>query len=107
MQKILVVGGAGYIGSHAVKDLSDNYHVIVYDNLSEGHSEAVATNDFIHGDINDTSTLDQVFESNKIDAVMHFSAYTYVGESVENPQKYYKIMLQQLLICYLRCLSMM
>ena len=90
MQKILVVGGAGYIGSHAAKDLSDYYHIIVYDNLSEGHRKAVASSDFIHGDIHDTNILDQVFENNKIDAVMHFSAYTYVGESVENPQKYYK-----------------
>lgn len=92
MQKnILVVGGAGYIGSHVVRDLSESgYCVVVYDNLSEGHREAVTGNDFICGDINDTETLDKVFENNKIDAVMHFSAYAYVGESVENPEKYYK-----------------
>lgn len=92
MQKnILVVGGAGYIGSHIVYDLNEaGYHVIVYDNLSEGHKEAVAGNDFILGDINDTDTLNKVFEENKIDAVMHFSAYAYVGESVEKPEKYYR-----------------
>ena len=90
MQKILIVGGAGYIGSHAVKNLSKNYHVIVYDNLSEGHREAVGDSDFICGDINDSNILDKVFANNKIDAVMHFSAYTYVGESVENPKKYYE-----------------
>jgi len=92
VQKILIVGGAGYIGSHAVKDLSNDYNVIVCDNLSEGHRKAVANiadSDFFKGDINDNSILDQVFANNKIDAVMHFSAYAYVGESVENPQKYY------------------
>jgi UDP-glucose 4-epimerase len=91
MRNILVVGGAGYIGSHIVKDLCDNnYHVIVYDNLSEGHREAVSCNDFIQGDINDSNTLNGVFEKYKIDTVMHFAAYAYVGESVINPEKYYK-----------------
>jgi UDP-glucose 4-epimerase len=91
MQNILVAGGAGYIGSHVVKDLSENnYHVIVYDNLSEGHREAVVNYDFICGDIKDSGLLDKVFTDNKIDAVMHFSAYAYVGESVEKPEKYYK-----------------
>jgi len=91
MQNILIVGGAGYIGSHVVKDLCEkNYHVIVYDNLSEGHREAAGGNDFILGDINDSNLLDKTFKENKIDAVMHFSAYAYVGESVENPEKYYK-----------------
>jgi len=90
MRNILVVGGAGYIGSHIVKDLcGHNYHVIVYDNLSEGHREAV-TCDFIQGDINDSGTLDNLFKNNKIDAVMHFAAFAYVGESVINPEKYYK-----------------
>ncbi|MDR2922429.1 MAG: UDP-glucose 4-epimerase GalE [Treponema sp.] len=91
MRNILVTGGAGYIGSHIVKDLCDNdYHVIVYDNLSEGHREAVSRGDFISGDINDSNTLNSVFEKFKIDAVMHFAAYAYVGESVINPEKYYK-----------------
>jgi UDP-glucose 4-epimerase len=91
MRNILVVGGAGYIGSHIVKDLCENnYHVIVYDNLSEGHREAVTEGDFIHGDINDSNTTDSVFEKFKIDTVMHFAAYAYVGESVVNPEKYYK-----------------
>jgi UDP-glucose 4-epimerase len=91
MRNVLVVGGAGYIGSHVVRDLKENnYHVIVYDNLSEGHREAVAGYDFILGDINDSNALCKVFTDNKIDAVMHFSAFAYVGESVENPEKYYK-----------------
>jgi UDP-glucose 4-epimerase len=87
----LVVGGAGYIGSHIVNNLcKNNYNVIVYDNLSEGHREAVTCNDFFHGDISDSDALNDVFEKNKIDAVMHFAAYAYVGESVDNPEKYYK-----------------
>jgi len=87
----LIVGGAGYIGSHVVHELNEKgYHVIVYDNLSEGHREAVVAGNFICGDINDSNTLNKVFEDKKIDAVMHFSAYAYVGESVENPEKYYK-----------------
>jgi len=91
MKNILVVGGAGYIGSHVVRDLSENgYNTIIVDNLSEGHRESIGNNEFICADINDSSTLDQLFESHKIDAVMHFSAYAYVGESMENPEKYYK-----------------
>ena len=91
MRNILVVGGAGYIGSHIVKDLSENnYRVIVFDNLSEGHREAVSCDDFIHGDINDENALNNLFEEYKIDAVMHFAAFAYVGESVANPEKYYK-----------------
>jgi len=91
MRNILVVGGAGYIGSHIVRELNENnYHVIVYDNLSEGHCEAVAGYDFVKGDIIDSTALSKLFSKNKIDAVMHFSAFAYVGESVENPEKYYK-----------------
>ena len=87
---ILIVGGAGYIGSHVAYDLYEKgYQVIVYDNLTEGHREAVVSGNFILGDINDTNALDKVFKTVKIDAVMHFSAYAYVGESVENPEKYY------------------
>jgi len=91
MRNILIVGGAGYIGSHVVRELSENnFHVIVYDNLSEGHREAVAGYDFVQGDIIDSNVLSKLFTENKIDAVMHFSAFAYVGESVENPEKYYK-----------------
>jgi UDP-glucose 4-epimerase len=91
MYNVLVVGGAGYIGSHIVRDLSENnYNAIIYDNLTEGHREAINGRHFIHADIDDTGKLDEVFEQNKIDMVMHFSAYAYVGESVENPEKYYK-----------------
>ena len=91
---VLVTGGAGYIGSHAVLALQrSGYDVIILDNLVYGHQdlvEKVLKTELIIGDTNDRSLLDQLFESRKIDAVMHFSAYAYVGESVTNPDKYYR-----------------
>jgi UDP-glucose 4-epimerase len=91
MKTVLVVGGAGYIGSHVVRDLADNgYGVIVFDNLSEGHSEAVKECELVQADTNDGAALDSVFEKNHIDTVFHFSAFAYVGESMHNPEKYYK-----------------
>jgi UDP-glucose 4-epimerase len=88
---VLITGGAGYIGSHIVRDLYEHgYGVIVYDNLSEGHQEAVLGQSLIYGDINDTLKLNTVFENNNINSVMHFSAHAYIGESMENPEKYYK-----------------
>ncbi|GMO43845.1 MAG: UDP-glucose 4-epimerase GalE [Termitinemataceae bacterium] len=96
MKNILVTGGAGYIGSHTVRELRDAGHTVwVYDNLSEGHKEAlvpsiIAEDHFIQNDINDAATLDNFFSKNKIDVVMHFCAHAYVGESVVNPEKYYK-----------------
>jgi UDP-glucose-4-epimerase GalE len=90
MTTILVVGGAGYIGSHAVKKLmAAGYHVIVLDNLSRGHRDAVLCPDFIEADLTDRKALDGVFTRYRIDAVMHFAALTYVGESVEDPGRYY------------------
>lgn len=90
MKTILVAGGAGYIGSHTVKYLlNNNYNVVVVDNLVYGHSEAVLTPNFEHIDLSDKVSLDKVFKKYKPDAVIHFAAYTYVGESVTNPQKYY------------------
>lgn len=87
---ILVAGGAGYIGSHTVKYLLNNdYNVVVVDNLVYGHKEAVLTPNFEQIDLKDKEALDNVFKKYKIDAVIHFAAYTYVGESVTNPQKYY------------------
>ncbi len=91
---ILVTGGAGYIGSHAVQALiGDGYEVIVLDNLVYGHRdlvEKVLKVELIVGDINDRNLLDKLFASRKITAVMHFSAYAYVGESVTDPAKYYR-----------------
>lgn len=90
MQTILVAGGAGYIGSHTVKYLlKNNYKVIVLDNLVYGHKGAVLTENFEQVDLADKNAVNQVFKKYKIDAVIHFAAYTYVGESVTNPQKYY------------------
>lgn len=89
---ILVVGGAGYIGSHTVKELLDqNFQVVVLDNLSTGHKDAVDKRAvFIEGDLGCEITLDKLFTNYPIDAVMHFAANSLVGESVVNPLKYYK-----------------
>lgn len=91
MHKILVMGGAGYIGSHTVKHLLDNgYAVVVADNLIYGHREAVDPRaEFIHADLLDCFSLRKIFSSHQIDAVIHFAAFAYVGESVSDPQKYY------------------
>lgn len=88
--KILVTGGAGYIGSHCVLGLMKNgFECVVLDNLSEGHKKAVKCPDFIQGDLANLNDIQKVFDKHKIDAVVHFAAYAYVGESVQNPQKYY------------------
>lgn len=88
---ILVVGGAGYIGSHQVKMLDEKgYNVIVYDNLSTGYQDLVTVDSFIEADLADKNKLREVFSNNKIDAVMHFAAFIEVGESVRNPAKYYR-----------------
>ncbi len=91
MKTILVTGGAGYIGSHTVKNLMANGYVcVVLDNLIYGHREAVLTPHFELADINDSKALGRIFTSYQIDAVLHFAAFGYVGESVTDPQKYYK-----------------
>lgn len=88
---VLVVGGAGYIGSHINKCLAKNgYNTIVLDNLSYGHHELVKWGQFILGDIGDKKHLRLIFKKYDIKAVMHFSAFAYVGESVTDPLKYYK-----------------
>jgi len=87
---VLIVGGAGYIGSHTNQLLTQKgYQTLVYDNLIYGHKEAVKWGEFILGDLNDIKQLRLVFSKYKIEAVMHFAAFAYVGESVENPEKYY------------------
>ncbi len=89
MKKILVTGGAGYIGSHTVRELLDNgYEVVVYDNLESGHKEAVAKAKLIEGELADSGKLQAALEG--IDAVVHFAAYIYVDESVAEPAKYYR-----------------
>ena len=91
---ILVTGGAGYIGSHAVLALKQaGYEVVILDNLVYGHRdliEQVLKVELIEGDTGDRDLLDKLFKSRDIAAVMHFSAYAYVGESVSNPAKYYR-----------------
>ncbi|MGG0175229.1 UDP-glucose 4-epimerase GalE [Gottfriedia acidiceleris] len=89
---ILVVGGAGYIGSHTVKELLDeNFEVLVLDNLSTGHKSAVDPRaEFIEGNLGDADLLSEIFTEKSIDAVMHFAANSLVGESVVNPLKYYQ-----------------
>ena len=87
---ILVVGGAGYIGSHINKMLcSQGSKTVVFDNLVYGHREAVSQGVLEVGDLKDLERLDEVFEKYEIEAVFHFAAYAYVGESVNDPAKYY------------------
>jgi UDP-glucose 4-epimerase len=85
---VLVVGGAGYIGSHAAHVLRRRgYDVIIYDNLSTGHRELAEGFEFVVGDIADSAKLAKILP--RCDAVIHFAAHAYVGESVENPKKYF------------------
>jgi UDP-glucose 4-epimerase len=87
---VLIVGGAGYIGSHVNKFLSGRgYKTVVFDNLSTGHRELVKWGEFFKGDLADSRRLDACFGKYKIGAVMHFSAFACVGESVSDPAKYY------------------
>jgi UDP-glucose 4-epimerase len=88
---ILVTGGAGYIGSHCCKALSQKgFHPITIDNLVYGHRDFVKWGEFFKGDVGNPAHLKKCFSRHKIDAVMHFAAYAYVGESVQNPLKYYE-----------------
>ncbi len=85
---VLVVGGAGYIGSHTARALRQNgYEVIIFDNLSTGHSLLVDGFELIVGDVTDRDKLSPIM--NRIEAILYFAAHAYVGESVENPRKYF------------------
>ncbi len=91
MEKVLVTGGAGYIGSHACKALAlAGYEPVTYDNLVYGHRWAVQWGPFEEGDIQDRERLEAVLKAYNPNAVMHFAAFAYVGESVEDPAKYYQ-----------------
>jgi len=86
---VLVTGGAGYIGSHAARALRRHgYEVILYDNLSRGHRSLAAGFELIEGDLADHAALNRALA--RADAVMHFAAYAYVGESVEHPRRYFQ-----------------
>lgn len=88
---VLVIGGAGYIGSHMVAELgAGGCDVVTVDNLSTGFSDAVLCGEFIQGDIADTALLHRVLETRRFDAVMHFASFTQVGESVRDPIMYYQ-----------------
>ncbi len=90
---ILVTGGAGYIGSHCVLALKDKgYDVLVFDNFSTGHIETVKrlAVKYVEGDLLNTDDIESVFKSYDIEAVIHFAAFSQVGESVQNPKKYYR-----------------
>jgi len=90
-EAILVVGGAGYIGSHMCKHLhAAGYTPVVLDNLDRGHRQAVQWGPLIHGNMDDIEVLHDVFTRYPIAAVMHFAAFAYVGESVQNPGLYYR-----------------
>ena len=94
---ILITGAAGYIGSHAaINFINNGYDIVIFDNLETGHIETVKTLEkignvcFEQGDLRNKEDLDKIFEKYNIDAVIHFAAFALVGESVENPSKYYR-----------------
>jgi len=88
---VLVVGGAGYIGSHMVKHLAiKGCRVTTLDNLTSGHRDAVLQGDFVLGDLADKSMLRELFATTPFDAVMHFASFIQVGESVQKPAMYYE-----------------
>jgi UDP-glucose-4-epimerase GalE len=91
MPAILVTGGAGYVGSHACKALAAaGYTPVTYDNLGRGHRELVRWGPLEVGDLADRARLDEVFARHRPEAVMHFAAFAYVGESVQDPALYYR-----------------
>src|SRR5262245_45395047 len=99
MGSVLVTGGAGYIGSHAVQRLlRDGHRVVAIDNLFRGHIEALerlrpeagGRLAFVHADLNDRETVLQTLREHAVDTVMHFAALAYVGESMHEPLRYYR-----------------
>jgi UDP-arabinose 4-epimerase len=88
---VLIVGGAGYIGSHTAKLVArTGQNPVVLDNLVYGHQWAVKWGPFIHGDLADPALIAQVIQEHRVTSVIHFAAYAYVGESVGNPRKYFR-----------------
>lgn len=90
-KKLLVVGGAGYIGSHMVRMLlGENHDVVTLDNLCTGHRDAVLGGEFVLGDLADGLLLDNLFSSHRFDGILHFASFIQVGESVRDPARYYR-----------------
>jgi UDP-glucose-4-epimerase GalE len=90
MNKILVAGGAGYIGSQTVRELQrTEFRPVVFDNLSSGHREAVGEVELVVGDLRDPESIRRIFEKHDFEAVLHFASLIQVGESYANPRKYY------------------
>jgi UDP-glucose 4-epimerase len=88
---ILVVGGAGYIGSHAVRELREKGRdVVVFDNLEQGNSQSIGDTTFFKGDLRKTADMRKVFQSHAIDAVMHCASRSLIGESMQMPERYYE-----------------
>lgn len=91
MKRVLVTGGAGYIGSHTAKALArSGYEPVVFDNLSTGHASAVRWGPLVRGDLRNTSQIERTLRRYEIEAVIHFAASAYVGESVRKPRHYYQ-----------------
>lgn len=91
MPTVLVTGGAGFIGSHTICELTQaGYEIVIYDNLEKGHPEAVANCRMVVGDLHDGLKLDRVFREFDVQTVVHFAAYIEAGESVKDPGKYFQ-----------------
>jgi UDP-glucose 4-epimerase len=89
-EKILIVGGAGYVGSHVLKVLdARHYSLVTFDNLACGHRELVKWGKLVEGNLADNNSLEALFNKENFDAVIHMAAYAYVEESVQDPRKYY------------------
>jgi UDP-glucose-4-epimerase GalE len=102
--RVLVTGGAGYIGSHGARALARHGHdVVIYDNLSTGHRELARGFEMIEGSVGDASTLARAFRG--MDALMHFAAHSLVSESVENPRKYFENNVRDGLVLLNTCLE--